>query len=83
MIATMYSKPNCDFCVKAMKELDSRGYLVTEIKLGRDINDRIEFIKEIQNKSGSTPQTVPQIFLGEEQQYIGGYDDLIIHFSKK
>lgn len=73
---TIYSKSACDYCEKAKKLLIEKGLPFTEIKLGRDIQDRDDFISEIKSKlpKNTTISTVPQIFKGDA--YIGGFTEL-------
>jgi glutaredoxin 3 len=75
--ATVYSKPNCPFCVDAIALLKKHNIPCREIKLGRDIESRDDFIAEITKLKGEAPETVPQIFLS-----VGGFDDLVALMAK-
>ena len=65
---TIYTKPWCPYCVRAVKLLEDKGVSFTEIE-ATDPNLRREMIQ----KSGR--MTYPQIFIGE--RHIGGCDDMV------
>ena len=73
MKAEIYSKDLCPYCDRAKALLSSKHIEFTEFKIGRDLT-REEFLERFPNA-----RTVPQIYLNE--QYIGGYDNLVDHFS--
>ena len=73
----IYSKDNCQFCVKAKILLEQNNLSYTEIDA---VEKREDLIKRVIQITGRPPRTVPQIFIGD--QYIGGYDDLVAHFAK-
>ena len=73
MNAEIYSKDNCPYCDRAKVLLSSKDINFTEFKIGRDLT-REEFLERFPNA-----RTVPQIYL--DNQYIGGYDSLVAHFS--
>ena len=82
--ATVWSKETCGFCTLAIAELRQRKYDVTVKKLvepstsfkaAEKMYTKEELLKEVPDA-----KSVPQIFIGEE--YIGGYSDLMKHFSK-
>jgi len=75
MKAIVWSKINCPYCVSAVALLKQKGYDIEERKVG------VEFTKEQLLEAVPTARTVPQIFLDEE--YIGGYDNLVKHFEAK
>lgn len=77
MSATLYSKPNCPFCVRAKKLLEDKGIGYTEVSA---VDKREELIERVTAVTGSAPRTVPQIWLGDV--YIGGYTELEAHFKK-
>lgn len=77
MTATVYSKPNCPFCVRAKKLLDEKGIGYTEESA---VEKREELIERVTAATGVAPRTVPQIWLGDT--YVGGYDQLVEHFKK-
>ena len=66
---TIYTKPFCPYCTRAVKLLEDKGVSFTEIEAGSDPELRREMIQ----KSGRT--TFPQIFIGE--RHIGGCDDMV------
>lgn len=69
MAITVYSRPTCPYCVRAIALLKRKGADFDVIDLSRQPERRPEMI---QRANGRT--TVPQIFIGE--QHIGGCDDL-------
>lgn len=78
MSATVYSKPNCPFCVRAKKLLDEKGIGYTEVSA---VDKREELIERVTAVTGTAPKSVPQIWLGET--YIGGFTELDAHFKKQ
>jgi glutaredoxin 3 len=66
---TIYTKPYCPFCVRALTLLKDKGVEVEEIEAGTDMGKREEMIA----RSGR--YTYPQIFVGE--RHIGGCDDML------
>ena len=66
---TIYTRPFCGYCARALKLLKDKGADFTEIEAGMDPKLRQEMI----DKSGRT--TFPQIFVAE--QHIGGCDDML------
>lgn len=69
----LYGKKSCPFCQKAIQELNMRGIQFEYVDL--------EAIgKSAAEVTGRNVKTVPQIYL--EGRYIGGYDELMIHFSQ-
>lgn len=75
MKAIIWSKPGCPYCVQAEKLLENKGYDIEERKIGFGWN-REQLFEAVPNA-----RTVPQIFLDE--QYVGGYDDLVKYFKEK
>lgn len=67
---TIYTRPFCGYCARAIKTLTDKGADFTEIEAGMDAALRQEMIER---SRGST--TFPQIFIGEE--HIGGSDDMM------
>lgn len=65
---TIYTRPFCGYCARALKLLNDKDAEFTEIEAGMDPALR----KEMMDRSGRT--TFPQIFVGE--QHIGGCDDM-------
>ena len=66
---TVYTRPFCGYCTRAMSLLKAKGADVTEIEAGFDPAMRREMIE----RSGR--YTFPQIFIGE--RHIGGCDELM------
>ncbi|MEO1014194.1 MAG: glutaredoxin 3 [Pseudomonadota bacterium] len=66
---TIYTKPMCPFCVRAMVLLADKGAEVTEISAAYDAEKRAEMLSRSNGK-----MTYPQIFIGET--HVGGCDDL-------
>ncbi|MEO8811966.1 MAG: glutaredoxin 3 [Caulobacteraceae bacterium] len=66
---TVYTRPFCGFCARAISLLGEKGVVFTEIEAGFDPRMRAEMIR----RSGRS--TFPQIFVGDK--HIGGCDDLI------
>jgi hypothetical protein len=71
----IYTKDNCDWCIKAKSLMNSLGIPYTELKLGRDFNK-----EDLQKLLPSNlPLKVPQIFVHNSR--IGGYEDLGAYFE--
>ncbi|MDB5452169.1 MAG: grxC [Caulobacteraceae bacterium] len=66
---TLYTKPYCPYCMRAVALLEKKGVDFTEIEAGFDPDKRREMIQ----KSGRT--TFPQIFVGD--RHIGGCDEMM------
>jgi len=66
---TIYTKPYCPYCIRAVDLLEKKGVAFTEIQAAFDPDKRQEMIK----RSGRA--TFPQIFIGE--RHIGGCDDMM------
>ncbi|MBU4436222.1 MAG: glutaredoxin 3 [Alphaproteobacteria bacterium] len=66
---TIYTRPFCGYCARALKLLGDKGADFTEIEAGMDPALR----KEMMDRSGGS--TFPQIFVGE--RHIGGCDDMM------
>ena len=67
---TIYTKPYCPFCVRAVSLLEKKGVPFTEIEAAFDADKRSEMVE----RSGGRA-TFPQIFVGET--HIGGCDDMM------
>ncbi len=67
---TIYTRPFCGYCARALRLLEDKGADYTEIEAGMDPALRQEMI---QKSGGGT--TYPQIFVGD--QHIGGSDDMM------
>ncbi|MFY8142682.1 MAG: glutaredoxin 3, partial [Caulobacter sp.] len=66
---TIYTRPFCPYCSRAVALLNDKGADFTEIDAGMDPALR----QEMMQRSGRN--TFPQIFVGE--QHIGGCDDMM------
>jgi glutaredoxin 3 len=66
---TIYTRPFCGFCSRAISLLRDKGVDFTEVEAGYDPAVRQEMI----DRSGRT--TFPQIFVGDT--HIGGCDELM------
>lgn len=66
---TIYTKPFCPYCIRAVGLLEKKGVAFTEIEAGFDREKRQEMIE----RSGRA--TFPQIFIGD--RHIGGCDDMM------
>jgi glutaredoxin 3 len=75
MIAIVWSKKTCPFCVKAKELLDQNNIPYEERTVGEGWT-REQLLTEVPNA-----RTVPQIFI--DNLYIGGYNELVEHLSSK
>jgi len=66
---TIYTRPGCGYCARALSVLEQKGADFTEIHAGGDPALRQEMVQ----RSGRS--TYPQIFVGDA--HIGGCDDLM------
>ncbi len=71
---TIYTKPFCPYCTRAVGLLTKKGVHFNEIEAGMDPALR----QEMMQKSGRS--TYPQIFIGDK--HVGGCDDLMALESK-
>jgi glutaredoxin 3 len=67
---TIYTRPGCGYCSRAVSLLEEKGADFTEIHAGFDPALR----QEMMQRSGRA--TFPQIFVGEK--HIGGCDDMML-----
>jgi glutaredoxin 3 len=67
---TIYTRPGCGYCSRALSLLEQKGAEFTEIHAGFDPALR----QEMMQRSGRA--TFPQIFVGEK--HIGGCDDMML-----
>ena len=73
---TIYTKPYCPYCIRAVSVLEKKGADFTEIEAASDPEKRQEMMK----RSGRS--TFPQIFIGDT--HIGGCDDMMaLEFNGK
>lgn len=73
MKVEIYTKDNCPYCTQAKALFKSKGWEYTEHFI--DENTRTQLLEELTTRIGTTPRTVPQIFI--DDQAIGGYTDLV------
>ena len=66
---TIYTKPYCPYCIRAVGLLEKKGVAFNEIEAAFDPGKRQEMIQ----RSGRA--TFPQIFIGD--RHIGGCDDMM------
>jgi glutaredoxin 3 len=67
---TIYTKPFCPYCVRAVSLLEKKGVEFTEIEAAFDPEKRQEMMQRSNGRA-----TFPQIFIGEA--HIGGCDDMM------
>ena len=67
---TVYTKPMCPYCFRALALLKEKGATVVEISAAYDKDKREEMLSRSNGK-----RTYPQIFVGET--HVGGCDDLL------
>ncbi|WP_293904114.1 glutaredoxin 3 [Phenylobacterium sp.] len=67
---TIYTKPYCPFCLRAVDLLTQKGVPFTEIEAAFDPDKRQEMVKRAGGRA-----TFPQIFIGG--QHIGGCDEMM------
>lgn len=67
---TIYTRPLCGFCARALSLLDKKNAPVEEISAGFDKEKRQEMLSRSNGKS-----TFPQIFIGDT--HVGGCDELM------
>lgn len=66
---TIYTKPFCPYCERALALLEKKGAKVTEYVAAMDPDRKAEMIQ----RSGRS--TYPQIFIGD--RHVGGCDDMM------
>lgn len=66
---TIYTKPYCPYCIRAVSLLEKKGVAFDEIEAAFDPEKK----QEMMRRSGRA--TFPQIFIGD--QHIGGCDDML------
>lgn len=67
---TIYTRPFCGYCARALSVLGQKGADFTEIEAGMDPALR----REMMDRSGGR-STFPQIFVGD--RHIGGCDEML------
>ena len=66
---TIYTKPFCPFCIRAVSLLEKKGVAFDEISAAFDAEKKAEMLE----RSGGRA-TYPQIFIGDT--HVGGSDDI-------
>ena len=69
-MVTIYTKPFCPYCSRALMLLREKGVDFTEIEAAWDPEKKREMVQ----RSGGR-MTFPQIFIGD--RHIGGCDDMM------
>ena len=77
MTITIYSKPNCPFCVKSKALVKGLGLTYEEKMFGTDFNSPEELYEAV----GKQVRTMPQVQIDGE--LIGGYNQLVEYFVEK
>ena len=72
---TIYSKPNCSFCIQAKQLLEMKQLPFVYKQLGADY--ALQELLEV----SPTSRTFPVILKGEE--FIGGYSDLCEYLNQQ
>ena len=67
---TIYTKPYCPYCIRAVSLLEKKGVAFQEIEASSDPDKRQELVQRATGRA-----TFPQIFIGE--RHIGGCDDMM------
>ncbi len=67
---TIYTRPFCGYCIRAVSLLRKKGADFEEIGAGFDASKRDEMVRR-----SNGGRTFPQIFIGDE--HIGGCDDMM------
>ncbi len=67
---TIYTKPFCPYCSRALQLLQKKGVAFTEIEAGMNPQKKQEMVQKANGRS-----TFPQIFIGE--RHVGGCDDIM------
>ncbi|MEO1251130.1 MAG: glutaredoxin 3 [Pseudomonadota bacterium] len=67
---TIYTRPLCGFCARALALLSQKGAKVNEVSAAFDKSLRQEMLQRSNGKS-----TYPQIFIGDT--HVGGCDELM------
>ena len=67
---TIYTKPYCPYCIRAVSLLEKKGVAFTEIEAAFDPGRRQEMMQRAGGRA-----TFPQIFVGE--RHIGGCDEML------
>ncbi len=68
---TIYTRPMCGYCSRALSLLNKKGVKVTEISAAFDREKREEMLAKSNGMN-----TYPQIFIGDT--HVGGSDELAV-----
>ena len=77
MTITIYSKPNCTFCVKSKSLVKGLGLTYEEKMFGKDFKTPDELFEAV----GKQGRPIPQIII--DDKHIGGYNELVEYFTDK
>ena len=77
----VFSKPQCPYCIKAVELLKEKGVVNSVVNFNDSMDQQI-ILSEV--KAAYDYKTVPMVFKrdGDSVQFIGGYTDLVEHFSQ-
>jgi glutaredoxin 3 len=67
---TIYTKPFCPYCIRAVSLLEQKGVAFDEVEAAFDPDKRQEMIQRAGGRA-----TFPQIFVGD--RHIGGCDEMM------
>jgi glutaredoxin 3 len=67
---TIYTRPLCPYCVRAVSLLKKKGVAFEEIDAGFDVAKKKEMVERAQGA-----KTFPQIFIGD--MHVGGCDEMM------
>jgi len=67
---TIYTRPLCPYCVRAVGLLKKKGVAFDEIDAGFDVKKKTEMVERAGGR-----RTFPQIFVGDV--HVGGCDELM------
>jgi glutaredoxin 3 len=67
---TIYTRPLCPYCVRAVSLLKKKGVAFEEIDAGFDVAKKKEMVERAQGA-----KTFPQIFIGD--MHVGGSDEMM------
>jgi len=67
---TIYTKPYCPYCIRALTLLEQKGVAFTEVEAAFDAEKRAEMVQKAGGRA-----TFPQIFVGD--RHIGGCDEMM------
>lgn len=78
MIAEIYTKDNCGYCVRAKALFNKKNIEYFEISA---TDNRADLIDRVTKETGQAPKSVPQIWIDGE--YVGGHDELVIWLDRR